>query len=208
MDTIYINDKDKEIDFLNLTLEKDTNIIIFKHCFKNITINVLDNINIQINEFNKEQTDETNINFIINNNSKLVYNLSNIVENKYNLNINITYNGVNSHVATNIHSIVSNKEIININGKVQNFAKNNELIENVQVLLKEKALCEVNPYMLISTKEVSANHLVGISPIRTEELLYLMGKGLSKTSSESLIYKSFISSILNDELKTKIKEEL
>lgn len=208
MDTIYIDETIKE-EKLSLTIEKDCNILIFNHCFKNITINILDNIKVQINEFNKEQPDITDVNFKINNNSELVYNLSNIVNSNYDLNINILYNGLNSKVATNIHSIVSDKEFININGIVENFAKNNELIENVQVLLKNNGSCLVKPDMLISTKEVSANHLVGISPIRNEELNYLMGKGLSKETSKKLIYSSFIlSNILNDELKTKIKQEL
>ena len=208
MDTIYIDETKKEEE-LNLTIEKDCKILIFNHCFKNITINILDNVKVQINEFNKAQTDITDINFKINNNSELTYNLSNIVSSNYNLNINILYNGLNSKVATNIHSIVSDKEIININGTVLNNYKNNELLEKVKVLLINNGSCEVNPDMLISTKEVSANHLVGISPIRNEELNYLMGKGLSKETSKKLIYSSFIlSNIINDELKTKIKQEL
>jgi len=82
-------------------------------------------------------------------------------------------------------------------------------LESVQVLLKNNGKCEVEPDMLISTKEIIANHLVGISPVRKEELNYLMSKCLSRQSAENLIYKSFIlSNIKQEELREKIKENL
>lgn len=207
METIYIYDE--HLIEKDLNIEKDTNILIFNNCFKKLNINVLDNIKVKINEFNNIQTNDTYIDINIGSNSEIVYNLSNIINDKYNLKINILYKGFNSKVQTNIHSIVDGNLYLKLKGKVENEYKNNELLESVQVLLKNNGKCEVDPDMLISTKEIIANHLVGISRVRNDELNYLMSKCLSKKTSEKLIYESFIlSNIKNEELKLKIKENL
>jgi len=207
METIYIYNEC--IDEKILNINNDTNILIFNNCLKRLNINVLDNVKVEINEFNNNQKDDTIINLNIKNNSEILYNLSNLINDKYNIKINIIYEGSNSKVQTNIHSIVEGSASIKINGVVKNECKNNELLESVQVLLKNNGKCEVEPDMLISTKEIIANHLVGISPVRKEELNYLMSKCLSRQSAENLIYKSFIlSNIKQEELREKIKENL
>jgi len=209
MDTIYISNKYDKKEFLDLTIEKDTNITIFNQKLKKININVLDNVLVNLNEFNLVASDTTEIVFSINNNSTLTYNLSNIIDNNYKLNIKINYEGNNSKIETNIHSIVKKEEKINLIGTIKNECKNNELLEQVKVMLIENGKCEVNPDMAIATNEVVANHKVAISSIRDKELFYLMSKGLSEYSANNLIKKSFlISNINNEELKTQINNYL
>ena len=204
-----INIYNENLEEKKITIDCDTNILIFNNCLKTLDINVLDNVKVEINDFNNTQSEKTHINLNIGNDSELTYNLSNIVNQNYQLKINIAYNGSNSKVKANIHSIVKGTEYIDLNGIVKNENKNNELLENIKVLLKESGKCEVKPDMLINTREVKANHLVAISKIRDESLNYLMSKGISKKLSEDLIYKSFIlSNIKNEELKNNIKEIL
>lgn len=209
MDTIYIcNEFDKK-EVLDLTIEKNTNINIFNQKLKKINIKVLDNVLVNLNEFNTISSDTTEIIFSIKNHSTLTYNLSNIIDNNYKLNIKINYEGNNSKVETNIHSIVKGEETINLIGTIKNECKNNELLEQVKVMLIENGKCEVNPDMAIATNEVVANHKVAISNIRDKELFYLMSKGLSENTANNLIKRSFlISNITNDELKSRINNYL
>lgn len=191
---------------LILTLEKDTNLSFYNMNLNKIEISINDNINVNINDFNNISDGNLKIIFNIYSNASLSYNLSNIVNKNYNLEITINYLGTKSKVETNIHSLVKGFEKIKIIGEVKNNYKDNELLENVKIILDEQGKCEVIPDMLIDTNTVTANHKVAISNIRNDELFYLMSKGLSKNSSLDLIKKSFlISNIKNNELKQKIQ---
>jgi len=209
MDTIYIcNEYDKK-EFLNLIIDKDTNIIIFNQQIKQMNIKVLNNVVVNINEFNNLALDNKEIRFTIKNSSILNYNLSSIIDSKEKLDIKINYEGNESTVNTNIHSIVKGEEKINITGTIKNECKNNTLLEKVKVMLLDKGKCDVNPDMEIKTNAVNANHLVAISNIRNKELFYLMCKGLSLSAANDLIKRSFLlSNITNEELKLKINDYL
>lgn len=212
METIYIfNNKDNNIinGELNLNLNKDTNISLYNTEIKKIILTINDNVTINLNDFNYKNSGNLKIEFIIYSNATLNYNLSNIVNNDYNIEITINYLGCNSKVETNIHSLVNGNELIKIDGKVKNDCKDNELLEQVKVMLIDNGKCKVIPNMLINTNKVTANHKVAISNVRNNELFYLMGKGLSFDSSINLIKKSFlISNIKDTELNKKINEIL
>jgi len=80
MDTIYLcNEYDKN-EFLDLIIDKDTNIIIFNQQIKKVNMQVLDNVTVNINEFNNLILDDRVITITINNNSTLNYNLSSIID--------------------------------------------------------------------------------------------------------------------------------
>jgi len=209
MDTIYLcNEYDKN-EFLDLIIDKDTNIIIFNQQIKKVNMQVLDNVTVNINEFNNLILDDRVITITINNNSTLNYNLSSIIDRNHTLDIKINYEGNESNVNANIHSIVKGTETINITGTIKNESKNNTLLERVKVMLLEDGKCEVNPDIEIKTNAVNANHLVAISNIRDNELFYLMSKGISISLANDLIKRSFlIGNIKDEELKLKINEYL
>lgn len=207
MDTIYISNEYDKKEFLDLIIDKDTNIIMFNQQIKKINIKVLDNVFVNLNEFNNLQLNNREITITITNNSTLNYNLSSIIESSHILDIKINYEGNESNVNTNIHSIVKGEEKINITGTIKNECKNNTLLEKVKVMLLDNGKCEVNPDMLIKTNSVNANHLVAISNIRDNELFYLMSKGISISLANDLIKRSFLlKNITNKELKLKINE--
>lgn len=202
MKTIYIFEgkENNNIikDELNLYLDEDTTISLYNTNLNFLTITIKDDIEVNINDFNKLSNNSLKIIFNIHSNSILNYNLSNIVENNYSLNIWINYLGDNSKVDTNIHSLVKGNEKIRIEGIVKRHCKNNELLEQVKVMLIDNGKCEVIPEMMIDTNKVIANHKVAISNIRNNELFYLTSKGLSQESSINLIKKSFLLSNLKD----------
>lgn len=209
MDTIYLcNEYDKN-EFLDLIIDKDTNIIIFNQQIKKVNMQVLDNVTVNINEFNNLTLDDRVITITIKKNATINYNLSSIIESSHALNIKINYEGNESNVNANIHSIVKGTETINITGTIKNESKNNTLLERVKVMLLEDGKCEVNPDIEIKTNAVNANHLVAISNIRDNELFYLMSKGISISLANDLIKRSFlIGNIKDEELKLKINEYL
>lgn len=209
MDTINLCNVYDKNEFLDLIIDKDTNINLFNEQIKKINIKVLNNVFVNLNEFTNLALDKKEITITINNNSTLNYNLSSIIDRNHTLDIKINYEGNESNVNANIHSIVKGTETINITGTIKNESKNNTLLERVKVMLLEDGKCEVNPDIEIKTNAVNANHLVAISNIRDNELFYLMSKGISISLANDLIKRSFlIGNIQNEELKMKINEYL
>ena len=62
--------------------------------------------------------------------------------------------------------------------------------------------------MVVNTNEVIANHGISIGGVNEEELFYLMCKGISKANAIKLIEEGFILSIMDNELKERIKNIL
>ena len=62
--------------------------------------------------------------------------------------------------------------------------------------------------MKVNTNEVMANHLVTIGAFNRDELFYLNSKGLSDESAKNILIHSFISGILNMEMKELIPMEV
>jgi len=62
--------------------------------------------------------------------------------------------------------------------------------------------------MDVKTNEVIANHLVTIGSFNKDELFYLNSQGLSNDLAKNLLLRSFISNILNENIKEQLKMEV
>ena len=129
---------------------------------------------------------------------------------KYNLDIKTDFLGKESSITVNLSGLNDGaKTIVDVKGYVKKNKNNNVLDENMRFININNGTVMSNPNMYIDTSLVIANHNTAIGGVSSNELFYLMSKGLSKEESVKLICNGFlINKILSDELRIKAKEVL
>lgn len=176
---LYIINSD--INKITINLEDNSTLDIYKYdkLIKN-------NLDIIINEFNN-----TSVNFYETfiNNSDIILNINNYIKgNNNNSNINIR----------NISNNGLSKVIVNV--KIDKDTINNTALEDLKGLVNG-GFIHIEPNIMCSSNEVVANHLTTIGTFNSDELDYLMGKGLSIDSSKELLLKGFIYSNMDKYMK-------
>lgn len=129
------------------------------------------------------------ININSNNNIKVVENLNVIHEKNILINTNIT--GNNNHIEILGSYVINNNLTIISNGSIKENTIDNEFLEHYDCLMIN-GKAKVLPNLLVSSKEIIANHGVTISPINKELLFYIMSKGINKETSINLIKNSYL----------------
>ncbi|MBE6154129.1 MAG: hypothetical protein E7163_00935 [Firmicutes bacterium] len=154
------------------------------------------NINIDVNIYDNVVLD---YNVLIINNGK----------NKFNVNLNML--GNNSDVKIKLRTINKNDESnidINCNGLIECNTKDNKLLEDLKGLIINEGVIKISPNIKVLTNEVEANHLVTIGSFDKAEMFYLKTKGLSNKGAKKLLIESFVTSIIDDINREKIKMEV
>lgn len=142
-------------------------------------------------------------------NSKVEFNISFIAMNDYSLDIETTINGDNILNDVKIRGINETAAInITLNGIAQKNCKESVINEYAKIINTSDKETSLVPNLVVNTNEVIANHGISIGGVNEEELFYLMCKGISKTNAIKLIEEGFILSIMDNELKERIKNIL
>ena len=174
-----------------------------------LDIIVNDNSSLIINYFNLIDESNNIININTNNNSNIIFNYSFKVINKYNLDIITNFLNNNSNITINIKGLNDSAKVkVNIDGYVKRHSIDNILNENMKLININDGISISNPNMYIDTSKVIANHNTTIGNIREDELFYFMSKGIDRINSIKLITKGFLISNFNNELSNKIKDIL
>ena len=173
----------------------------------NLNITVKENSHLVINYYSVVYDNKSIINIFIENNASIILNHSFVNYNKYDLEVLTNFNGNDGKININIHGINDKgKTNIDVNGYVNN-NNNNILDESIRLININGGSAVSNPNMYISTSKVIANHNTTIGGVRSDELFYLMSKGLNRSDSIKLICDGFLIKNISDEgLITKIKE--
>ena len=169
-----------------------------------------DNSSLLINYFNIINKQDSKIDIKVKNKSSVIFNHSFKVLDKYNLDIKTDFLGKESGITVNLSGLNDGaKTIVDVKGYVKKNKNNNVLDENMRFININNGTVMSNPNMYIDTSLVIANHNTAIGGVSSNELFYLMSKGLSKEESVKLICNGFlINKILSDELRIKVKEVL
>lgn len=183
----------------------------------NIKIDVKDNVNFKL--FNFSEVNDSSVKFYINQeeNSKLVFNSfyknNNIYEDMI-----VNLNGINSNIEYNYSCLGNTKKRLRIN---HNFSNTNSIVKNhavsnndiiefeiIEFVPKNSINCKlsqfskiinldnnkslIKPILLIDEEEVQASHSSIITPINTDDLLYLMSRGIDEDGSTKLLINGFL----------------
>ena len=174
-----------------------------------LIVNIEDNAVLEYNRFGIIKDNNTKIVINQNNNSRLNFKESFIVNSDTNLKIenNILGNNNISEVVVRLTSRNESKVVVDATLDVQKDTIDNELKEDLRGLETDNSKITIIPNMLVSSSEVIANHNVTIGNVSDEDLFYLTSKGLSKDEARKLLETGFLISIFEDnDYKTKIKE--
>lgn len=99
------------------------------------------------------------------------------------------------------HGVVFDAATITFNGigHILKAAKNAESQQESRLLMFSKeGRGDVNPILLIDEYEVQAGHAASMGKVDSEQLYYLMSRGLSQQEAEFLVMKGFLIHAFND----------
>ena len=199
-----------EIKKKNITLEINGEVMLNDLTSKeDINLNIIlnDNSKLIYNKFNKDLGNE-NIGVDVKNNTYLLFNQSvyNTIPGNFKIYINVLGNNNKSYV--NFYGVTnqSGKIVVDATGSVKENIKENDLLENIRILTLNDEENIILPNLLVSSDEVEINHKATISSLDDDYLFYLMSKGLSKEVASKLIVKGFLTNKL--EVSEEEKENL
>ena len=195
----------------------------------NITINIEDNVCVQLFEYSNNNDINFNIKYNLDMASSLIiskfyYNnkcneVVNISLNKKGANIKYNFSSISNndnfykinvyHLDNNTSSDVFNRIIakenssnyFDINSYVDNVIKDCYLNQSTKIVTLGDSDNRVNPNMFISEEDVTAIHSSTIGSINEEDLFYLMSRGISYNDSVKLIIKGMILSNINPDME-------
>lgn len=156
---------------------------------------------------------DKDINLVINLQDNSLLNLNWVIINSGKNKVHLTINmDGNSSIATSKVRIINKTKNSNldfvIDGVINKKTYDNELLEDIKGLILGDDTIKISPNMDVKTNEVMANHLVTIGSFNKDELFYLKSRGLSKNKAQELLTRSFISNIINEDFKERIKMEV
>ncbi len=215
MNKIVLNggnvDLDKFTKEARFIVEEDTNLnIINLHNDCNYIFKVNKGRSLVINMFDYAKCLAPTIECELDDDTSLTVNVSFIVDIKYDLSIETKLYGNNIDAGVYIRGINLEEGTTKIvmNGIVAGETHNNKISEYAKIINKSKLSNVMIPDLIVNTNDVVANHGVTISGIDKDMLFYLLSKGIDEDNAIKLIEEGFILSIMDDEIKKKIKNIL
>lgn len=117
----------------------------------------------------------------------------------------------NTHAETMIHALVTGCAQVQIKGLIRIKKKAQRvtdfLTERV-LLLSANARAIAEPELEIEADEVRASHAATVSSLDTNELFYLMSRGVSARQAEELVVAGFINQVLTRIDDVKIRQQV
>lgn len=226
----FMNVKFIKIDVLedtNLLIESSNNI---ETKFE-IKINVNDNVNFNLYEIKEEGTykfyydytlgkfsdvnvfkvhdgdkikEQTKIN-LNGEKAKITHTLKTISKDleKYDFLVYHNAKETYSNVINNGANIRKGVLTFNLSGFAPNGITDCEINQNSRIINLTNNKCQINPNLFIDENDVSASHSALIGTFSSDELFYLMSRGINKNRAENLLIKGFL---LNGIENERVKE--
>lgn len=180
------------------------------HNNMSLIIEIEKNSVLVLNIFDYAVLNEVTLDITLDDGASLILNDAFIAEKKYGLYIDTKLYGSNANVYVNVRGI--NEEnatsTVIMNGCVAGGIVGVTLNEYAKVINKSDNSAVLIPNLIVNTNEVEANHGVSIGNINSDELFYLMSKGISSGDASKMIENGFLLSIMGEDVKEKIKNVL
>jgi len=187
------------------SVDKDTILYIIAEGSndKLMKIYILDDVKLTINSL----LINTNIKINIYLEKTSVLNINNIIISTLDSNITIDVfhlKDKGSSTLNNYALVNDSILVINANASIVKNSKFNIVNQNTKgVLLNSFSKINTKPMLSIKTNDCEASHSAAIGALNTEEVYYLMSRGLSEENAKTLIIKSFLNPII-DNIDNKI----
>lgn len=219
MNKILLSSEDELND---LVIEEDTDLIIrFSNVNKKVNIIVEDNICLNVVELSKENNNE--IQFVLKENSRLIYNRaikdssdyisvmlngissSVVINNSVNSTIegsvkfDIVHNNSNTYSELHNHAVNNSKEsfIFFVNAIINSSGIDSITKQENKIINTKSGKSNIYPNLLVDVDRVDASHSAYISDFDKESLFYMKSRGLNEKESRRLLMDAFLLGNLN-----------
>lgn len=206
----------------NLVIEEDTDLIIrFNNTSKKVNIIVEDNVCLNVVELSKDNKNE--IQFVLKENSRLIYNRavkdsndyisvmlngnssSVVINNSVNSNLestvklDIIHNNMNTYSELHNHAINNSKEsfLFFVNAIINTSGINSITKQENKIINTKSGKSNIYPNLLVDVDRVDASHSAYISDLDKESLFYMKSRGLSEKKARELLMDAFLLGNLN-----------
>ncbi len=216
----FLSDGSYEIEYTcdgkyNLTFITSGNVSILEYSFDNkLDINnhyIVNDGNLLVTKFynNNEVNEKINID-LCSEDANIDYRFSNICKRNENYIIN-----VNHKVAKTISNIINKSIALEgsklhfiINSNVDKKSIKSVLNQTTRIVTMGECDTSISPNMFIDLDDVEAKHGSVVGTFKSDEIFYLMSKGISYNDTLKLLIKGYILSnmIVNHEIRKKIMD--
>lgn len=131
-------------------------------------------------------------------------------EDVVNFNININHNAPNTTSNIFVRSVLTDRADVHLEGMVRikrgAYGTDTYLKEDA-LLLSSEAKAFVLPSLEIDENRVKAGHSSSIGPIDSEQLFYLMSRGLKLSEAKKMVVNGYIQPVL-DKMPPNLREKM
>lgn len=174
---------------INYNLEKNSSLLLSKFYYNNSTNEI---ININLNKYK----------------ANIKYNFSSISKNndRYEMNINHVDNNTSSCINNKIVALANSSNNFDINSYVDNGILDCYLNQQTKIVTLGESNNKINPNMFTHENSTTAIHSSVIGTVSSDDLFYLMTRGIDYKKGINLIIKGIIFSniIASMEMKERI----
>lgn len=205
-DTIYMYIYDDKYKNYNIKLNNNTEITLsIISEYNNININynytLLDDAMLIVNKFDNVCKINEFVDIeLAGYNSSVFYNFSTISNdtNKYTINVLHKNKNTKSNVVNN--AITTTEKILEfyVNATVLKDCKNSSLNQNTKIINFKNNNSKIYPNLFVDEYDVEAEHGAYIGNFKTEDIFYLMSRGINYKESINLLVKGFVLSNLTN----------
>ena len=126
--------------------------------------------------------------------AKVDFNLKTISKNQEKYNFLVYHNAKDtiSNIVNNGVNILDGVLEFNVSGFVSNGITGCDINQKGRIINMTENNCIIKPNLFIDEEDVMANHSALIGTFSSDEIFYLMSRGISKKASENLLTKGFL----------------
>ena len=174
---------------------------------------IKENAQVKTSKFNDiEKIKEYTIINLDEKHANIEYNLKTISEHEENYDI-LTYHNASetiSKINPNGVNIEEGKLKFNVSSFVPNKIIKCDASQNNKIINLTNNECIINPNLYIDEYDVTENHSAWIGTFKSDELFYLMSRGINKSDATKLLIKGFLTNNLDikEEEKEYIKNKI
>jgi Fe-S cluster assembly protein SufD len=207
-------------DILTIDIKGNSNIILINKVYKDIVINILDNVESNIFELRDNNNEKYNYKYTLGTNSKvivnkfnysdnysedisvnlngyeasIIFNLSVISLNHHIYNININHNNKKTISNVNNHGVTLNDASIDfvVNGTIKKGMINSVINQDNKIISMGNGKNTIKPNLFIDENMVEARHGASIGRFNEDEIFYLESRGIPKSVGYHLLMKGFL----------------
>ena len=192
-------DKDETLDSIDSNtydINDNCKLIINANSSTNKCIfNLGNNSSLIINKYYELQDIEEEITINLNGiNSRLDYSFSTLTHNDQKYVINVNHNNISTISNVINHGVVRNdsKLVFEVNSSVEKGNKKSVLNQESKIIVMSKNNSIIKPNLYIDEYDVDARHAATIGRFNSEDIFYLMTKGIDKKEAIELLISGFL----------------